>query len=662
MANVIAIIQDDRVRHQTEQYLQQLGMEDLRFATFKSHQEFAALYFSEPPPDENKEEKTPRLFNEVHLLIFALDSIGEKSASFIDRVKLNFKRYKHWPAAAPMRMVMLKYEDDGISKLDVLHPQLDDLVYLPLDRLVFMQKLEIFLTLPKTARPRFLFTQEVKQNIEISKITKLDRLSDVGLAIRNPMPLKKGLPGHFYVQLQGEKTRLEVKGKVFRSEPHPEFPGQFLVYFSFFGLPKTDLSTIRRSLSKAARYQSLYNDDRTVFRFRPDDLFSSASEQKVFAVTVIDPDIQQAANLAQQVSKDMDRLRIVSESSYQLFLHRYFDNVVSDRPPKATEEKDFYQPQIRITVSISDLKLISVDPAPGKEDRILGHLAADLFSTPDRWLDLIADKASRLVLEESVQFVTRGRSSEKLLIIQDSENNPCAVNVKIRPGSAENQALIEFYVASLSDIAAKLTTVETTKELDALVIDSAFVPEDVSSWVQGLRQRAAQVGLTKEPGQLKFFIVADPQGRISENLLTNPDILGLFLKPVDTRQLGFLLSEYLPNKNTVYQYENLGWSKPNLPLHVSKAMQLEALSEFGATLKSKQQMAPGTMVYLRKSIFDNAPNQCLAARVYACVEHPSEKDHFQVLTTYFGINDAFLKFARTWIRENYASQKGKENG
>jgi hypothetical protein len=83
------------------------------------------------------------------------------------------------------------------------------------------------------------------------------------------------------------------------------------------------------------------------------------------------------------------------------------------------------------------------------------------------------------------------------------------------------------------------------------------------------------------------------------------------------------------------------------------------LSEFGATLRSTSRLAPGSVVYLRKSIYDNAPNACLAGRVYNCIEHPTEAGQFQVFTSYFGINDAFLKFARTWIRENYAHQKSK---
>ena len=135
--NVVAIIQDDRVRKQCEQFLQELGMDDLRFATFKNHQEFTSLYWrdrqklakekpnpegeapTEKPP-EKPVEKPPeeegadlKLFSEVHMLIFALDSIGEKSAPWIDKVKVNFKKFGYWPPTQPLRMIMLKYEDDG---------------------------------------------------------------------------------------------------------------------------------------------------------------------------------------------------------------------------------------------------------------------------------------------------------------------------------------------------------------------------------------------------------------------------------------------------------------------------------------------------------------------------------------------------------------------
>ena len=671
----MVVIQDDRVRRQVEQFLQQLGLEDLRLASFKNHQEFTALYYRDPAktglPETENAEGAPqpedadagdlKLFSEVHLLIFALDSIGEKSGTWIDKLKANMKRFKHWPANGPMRLVMLKYEDDGISKLDILHPLLDDLIYLPLDRLVFLQKMEILINLPQRVKPRYLFTQDVKQDIEISKITKLDRLSDVGLAIRNPIPLKKGLPGHFYVQLPNEKTRLEIHGKVFRSEPHPEYPGQFLVYFSYFGLPKADLSMIRRSLAKAPRYQSLYNDDRNLFRYSASATFGFEPAPG-FGVAVVDPDSGAAQNLAAQIAKDVDQVKVVSESSYSLFLHTYFDPTGRGEKqiPKPTEPEDLFTAPITLTVNANDFKCMSVNPMPNEKDLFLSHRALDIFMVPDKWLTLVTDKASRLVLEESIMFAAKDRKLDKLLILQDSNGQQRALNMHLYHGDADHLVNINLTPATNLDILNKLGAQERNQELHAIVLDSAYVPEDVDAWIDGLRLRAAQLKLLKDDQVLKFFIVSETDSRARERWLSSQGITGYFLKPVDTRQLGFLLSEFLPNKNTVYQFENLGWAQPGIPMHVSKDVQLDALSEFGATLKTKQIMAPGSMIYLRKSIYNNAPNQCLAARVYACEPHPKEKDCYQVFVTYFGIGDQFLKFARTYIRENYANQKSKE--
>ncbi len=687
MPNIIVIAKDDRVRRQIEQYLNEIAQEDLRFATFKRVEEFEELYYkdltsstptppadpsaagapappaAEPPPEPPKEEEIDlRLFSDVHMVIFALDSVGMKAGPWIDKARMNLKKFKHMPEGNQQRWVLMKYEDDGISKLDLLHPALDDLVYLPLDRLIFLQKIEILLALPKLATPSFLFNQEVKHPIEISKIVKLDRLSDVGMAIRNPVALKRGLPGKFYLTLPGEKNRLEIRGKVIRSEPHPEHPGQFLVYFGFFGLAKTSLTAIRRTLSKAPRYQSLLSEDRDAVRFRPDDLFATPESSQIFTLAVIDPDEVASNGLAQQLTKEMDRLHVVTESSYSLFLYKYFSptgTISKESPPRPSETSDFYATPISMSISASDLKCLSVDPGPTDADMFLGHQASEIFGSPDRWLSLLQDKESKLIMEEALQLAAKGRVLEKLLSIQDFKNERRAVNFKIYKSSAEHIVTVELSPAGLDDIMSKMTSEDTSKNLDVMIVDASFVPEDSAAWIEGLRLRALQLNLIKDPATLKFLIVAETDSRQSEQWLNSPDILGLFIKPVDNRQMLYFLSEILGNRNTLFNFENLGWSSPGISVHVAKQVELEALSEFGATLLTKQKIAPGSVFFLRKSIYENAPNACLAARVYVCNEHPSEKGSYQVYTTYYGINETFLKFARTWIRENYAQQKSQ---
>lgn len=674
MANVIVVVQDDRLRRQIEQFLTELATDDLRFATFKTNQEFQNLYFRDrsndpPPPEENSEAESSgpdegaelKLFSEINAVIYALDSIGEKSGPWLEKLRGNLKKYKYWPEVQP-RFLMLKYEDDGINKLDVLHPLLDDLVYLPIDRLVFLQKMQIFMTLPKKATPRFLFNQEVAHEIEISKISKVDRLSDVGLAIRNPVPLRKGLPGHFYITLPGEKTRLEFRAKVFRSEPHPDFPGQYLVYFTYFGLSKVALTSIRRVLSKAPRYQSLLKDSREDFRYDPDALWNEPASNNQFGIAIVDPDDLAASGLSQQLNKEMDRLEVFTESSYQFFIHKYLEVTGESKedPVKPAEESEFYRNPISLSISATDLKCLSVDPGPVPGDLFLGHAADVIFASPDGWLGLIQEKQSNLIMQEAALLASKGRVLQKLLTVKDAKGERRAINFKIYRGANEQVVTVEMSPSSLNDIAIRMSSEKNSAKLHFAIMDSHFVPDDPASWVEGLRMRAVQVGLCENVDQLKFFVTSETETRPNLNWLNNKDILGYFLKPLDTRQMLFLLSEFLPNEHTMYQFSNVGWSQPQLSVHVAKNVHLEALSEFGATLKSKQPIVPGTMIYLRKSIYENAPNSCLAARVYACGEHPSDKTQFQVHATYFGINDAFLKFARTWIRENYASQKSAE--
>ncbi|HMN68643.1 MAG TPA: hypothetical protein PKC28_08895 [Bdellovibrionales bacterium] len=681
MPNVIAVVQDDRARRQVEQYLQELGMEDLRFATFNDNAEFQALYFrdksKDPPPEEKPAEEKPaegadgdgegaelRLFSEINMVIFALDSIGEKSGPWIEKLKINMKRFKYWPEGGRPRLVMLKYEDDGVNKLDILNPLLDDLVYLPLDRLVFLQKLQILLGLPKKVTPRFLFNQEVKHQIEISKISRIDRLSDVGLAIRNPVPLRRGLPGHFYLTMPGEKTRLEVRGKVLKSEPHPEYPGEFLVYFTYFNLAKADLTLIRRILSKSPRYQSLINDDRNAFKHNKDSLFDDVSFSEIFSVVVLDADEISGKSVATALAKEMDRVTAVAESSLQMFQHRYFEagGMESLVPPRAPDESMLFHSPLSLNVATADLKCLSVDPAPKDEDKFLGHPAVELFATPEKWLTLFDQKESAPILQESAGLATQGRTINRTLSMKDAGDVRFALNFKMYAGPDGQTTIVEITPASLKDIVDRMSAAKKEAKLHLCVVEAAFVPEDPATWIEGMRLRAGQVGLVENPEDLKFVVLSETEGKVNPNWLNNKDILGLFVKPVDMRGLLFLLSEYLPNHHTLYNFANLGWSEPNLSVHVSKDVELEALSEFGATLKTKAQLVPGTMVYLRRSIFDNAPNECLAARVYACEEHPNDKSYFQVFTTYFGINDAFLKFARTWIRENYAHQKSSGGG
>ena len=630
MSNVVILIKDERARHQIETFLGEMQLPDLRTAVFETVAEFEDLYFrdskvagaeppapatdvpaaTEPNPDPAAEasptETELRLFSEVHLFIYALDAVGSHGAEWLDHLRGSLRRYNHLPADG-LRVILLKYEDDNVSKLDLLHLTLDDLIFLPLDRLVFMQKMQIFLNLPKRVSPSFLFNQEYKKRIEISKITKIERLNDVAIAIRNPVALRKGLPGHFYLTLPGEKTPLEVKGKVLRSEPLASHPGQYVVYFSFFGLTKPQTTAIRRMLQKDPHYKSLLNEDPAGFKLNENNIFLTEAQKHRFGVVVIDRDEHEATQLSHSLREDMDRLDVQVESSYSLFLHRYLDREAlsfAEHVPTPTEAADFYAPAVEFTVRTSDQSLIAVTPPPAPEALVLGHPAAELVN--GGWTRLIGDRATRVLLGETPGLTAAGKAFEKLVVFLDHADQRRAVKLKITPGEAEGTARVVVQPAAQTEISTRAKADRRLAHLEALVVEADILPPDPQPWIEGLRQAARDANLTTPEREVHFWVVT-ARDEVPEAWLKVPEILGAFRRPVDLRQMLFSFSENLPNGNTRFQFDNLGWTQPGLSVHVSKSIDLEAISEYGATLRAPQRLLPGTMLYLRKSIFDQRP-------------------------------------------------------
>jgi hypothetical protein len=195
------------------------------------------------------------------------------------------------------------------------------------------------------------------------------------------------------------------------------------------------------------------------------------------------------------------------------------------------------------------------------------------------------------------------------------------------------------------------------------VVDVGLIPGgNVDGFIIAVNEQAAKNKLLKPGQRPKFVFLVENEQQLRHQAFANPDVVGLLAKPVEPRHLSFVVATALQTKFSIYSFPNLGWASVLLPIHVARDVQLENLSEFGASLRLPRPIAPGTLLFLRGDIFDNAPNRCLAARFYHCEEHTKETGQFLCSVTYFGLNDSFLKYARKWFRENYAASKQAAGG
>ena len=609
-----------------------------------------------------------KIFPTIDLIILRMNSAKDKPREWISKARAEIKkRSMITPDRGDVRVVLVKFEDDGVSKLDLLDPSIDDLIFLPLDRSLFLQKIDIILTLPKSVTPRFLFNQTIEMGIEISKITKIDKISDIGFAIRNPTRLMNGMLGHFYFIFPHQKNIIEVFGKAFKSEPNPEHPGEYLVYFFYFGIKKNMLSQIRNYLSTAQNYHSLITEVREKFEFNPDDLFLTEDGRRVREVVVIDHDQANLHHVSQSISDELDQVRVIKESSYISFLKKYLrtadQNSVHHSP---IESQELYADGIKFKVDSQTGNLTELMTVGKDEDLWLGFPAADLKNDPQGWKKPFKSTEQQERLTEAMQLATANQKYITLLEIQRQSGDVKLISCVISWDATTLIYTVEYRAPSadeMSTFTADNSPEGQLQKLDLLIIDAGFIGNNPTSWIEGLSAAARQKGLLADKERLKVMILMDENNPPANlKVFSQPEIVSLVNKNGELRSMLVQIATHIENPFTIYNVGNIGWASANFNIHVSKDIQLEQISEFGAVIRHPRPIRPGTFLFMRKSIFDNAPNQCLAARFYACTEHSKYPGEYQCSALYYGINDMFMKFARQWFRETYAQSKQKDGG
>lgn len=688
MPNIVAISKDPKVRQDLERLCSELAIEDLHFASFDSQQSFESLYFhaKEDSLPTTLEELAPttatgdisnstsaegveatdtpvdlRLFSSVNIILVCEDALTESIHTFAPKVLKNTKLHGMWPQENRTRVLFLKFEEDHFDKTLYTIPTIEDFIFLPLDRLLFLQKMEIYLNLPKTIKPTYLFTQQIDTSIEISKIVVLDKLTDCALAIRNKTALKPGVRGKFYLAPPGQKNRIRFFGKVFKNEPHPDYPGEYLVYFFFFGVRKAEVSVIRRWLGSDPKYHSLVSEDSKKFTFNADDMFLTAEDKATQSVALIDFDDEHAKNISDFLERKIGRLSISTHSSFSIF----YENALTVKAeestfsPIASAVDDLPKGGLRLSFNRETKALTQCIPNPQPETLFCGHPMDPTFKVGEKtWYGLFDLQQNQLIFDEALTFLNEQKPYKRLIFAKNASGEWMGFMVDFSLNNTD--LVLTFNPASTELLLEKIPTFSTLSRIDALIIDTVFVPrENFNGWLDGLLEKVQSNKLIKDKADLKIILISDKEDRLDEAWLKRDNVVAMLLKPADQKSLAVMLSVILKNQNTVYNFENLGWIKPGLKTHLSKPVQMVQISEFGATIDTSTPFQEGSYFYFRKAIFDEAPNGCLAGRVYKTEVHPSEPGRFLCHASYYGITDTFLKHARTYMRELYSQSKSK---
>ncbi|MCB0407328.1 MAG: hypothetical protein KDD34_03930, partial [Bdellovibrionales bacterium] len=484
----------------------------------------------------------------IDLIIFKLNLIKDFKKGWVQNTLTKIKKFGLQPTYRNTKLILLKYEDDGIHKVDLLYPQIHDLVYLPLDRALFLQKVDIILNLPEIAKPQFLFQQDVEMHINLAKRTNIDFISDLGIGMRNPIALAPGLMGHFFLKLPSQEEEIEFYGKVQKSKPHQEYKNEFVVFFTFFGIEKDILSKIRRFLSQNPRYQSWINEDETKFEFSNENIFLTEKEKRIKNIAIVIPDEKVISSLTKTIVDHFHQVRVVGDTSYQNFLIKYLS-------PKQKNQPDFNPEDIQVATAkdLGSEKIIfyankesffiQAPPAPEEDDegQILGHPQKELLSHSDKWVNLLFPLGSEKdVLKEVFEAVWKGRKIESIYIVHDNKMEPWAASLSFEPQLEDGTIKVTVTPAHAATVKEKLLREIRIPTIDTLIVDSHYVPEDVNAWVEGLNEACRQQNLLPEDKKLKIIILEAESHKVDISQFGNPSIRAIQPIPIDNRS--FLVS------------------------------------------------------------------------------------------------------------------------
>lgn len=594
------------------------------------------------------------LLSSIDLVIFKNGLVEKSTADWVTSTRNHLKANEFFPKDDITRFIVTKYEDDGVPKSKMFHPHIDDLITLPLDRLLFLQKLDIILNLPENRKPRYLFLQTVEKDIEISKQSRLEKFNDLSIAISNPIPLKPGLASTFFFKFPNSDELMRVVTKSSISEAHPTETKLHIVNFDYFGCPKDTHIKIKTYLRNINEYKEILSFDEQDFAYYPENIFLTDEQKRMKTVLILDTDEQLRKQIKNSILENMQQVRIVEESSYYLFEKKYLLSEEEESVP--LREHEIFDKKIVWKIDSKSFNFSNTVTEPKDGDMICGKLAKDFFLGPKEWKYLFEEGVSQDLLLENLSQLKMKEESSFLVDIRHADRSKRLASVTLRHDINK----IEICVAPPEPDALKGDILES---VDTIILNHRMLPTEFDTWYEELNKRLAKRHLNITGAPIKLIVFADTKSLSAErfNWLLEKKVESLILTPIDTKALCFHLSKVLNNNFTKYNPDNIGSYHVRWPAYVAKKAKLIAISEFGCTVHSKKPLKVGTIVFLHGFIYEKAPGQNLCAKMYSCEENPSDEGGYICYFTYFGINDSFLKYTRNWIRENYAQQKSRNS-
>lgn len=563
----------------------------------------------------------------------------------------------------------------------------DDLILMPLDRSVFLQKAEYLLAGSETITPSFLYLAKADLPIELAKGVRVTHLSETGCTILAPRPLAQGLEGTLISKIFGAGPFERVEVRAVQSNPvfdsSVAIAGQsagpcYEVNLRFFGLRQKQLAEIRKWLSAQQSHGF------------PEITRSDKDPQAILHVAMISPQPALSSQLKSSLEK-LAKIEVEEFGGLKRFQVEIQKRVVREKPtepigplssllwtkafigPKTPDQHIPPLPHPTQTVFMR----VPTENVPGAFERSSPQLkpADHIFGTTwEAWsreaanLTKTFSEEDRETFDEAVQWSIANSSlshhpeSEVRCECAISETIKMHASLRIslaEPPTPSKSALIKIHIEDVTESEMASNLANGPKMYEAILVDASVLSADVRAKLVGVGQWLETFNVRSSFGNRPPIVVFNAkEDRVDPNEFRGTPVRQLVYDFNDRRfQAELFISLSRPELWTAPQASIEGL-KVDQKAFLARPAKASGVSEVSIMIDDRVPLKKGTELLILSPVWSQAP-EGLWARLRSA---SSKDDHFENEFIFFGVSDLVQKEIRKFAREDYIKKKAQGQG
>jgi hypothetical protein len=660
-------------------------------------------------PDKNAEKDQKRF----RVFAIDVDLIPSKPVQWIAELqRVTKEKGPTLVADGTPKVLIMSYETGAMRGDNFQHDSVDDLILKPVDKSLFLQKVEFLSADAGKATPNFLFRAKTAQIIEVGRDVVIDEISEFAVAVRSPGPVPEGAFASIHCDAFGTKGSRRLIGRVYESTKHPVREGEFIVRFAYFGISIEQLSTIRRFIKAnqtavrtktwgppagggsgsgsggaAGAGAALAAAAGGAKPGLSKELIEKMAllKQRKFAVIDLNSDmLNEAKSMLESSFKGIivrafpsytrlaaDLVKLVPETAKVVTATAAPGKPGAPAAPERIESPFPMGKKLAVILRGKSHDLVRFEPALKKTDNVLGKLATEWVEKPSDWVGQI-EKEDKESFEEFLTFVESGTSANLTFRMTDLHGR--IINFEARgllekSGTGDGSALIRIEMTELDSEAYAKTLAATfgaagatakdagQYKFEAILIDGAMLRPDPATWYERFVAllRNAKVIQGDEPPP-KIFVMSDPKARAKLDDFRIKGITDFSFKPLDRRFMLLKYQAFCPQLLPVREPESPPYVPCELQAKLGREVTMDEIAEYGLSIIHPSAFREKSHMRFFSRLFGDE-GEWVAGRCLACDKNTDGAESYRCQFMFFGPSEDLLQRIRRWIREDHVAKK-----